>query len=210
MMSNKQRVIRRAPTKPWRNGPLSPPPFDPVITVAKRLRFQTATTLVNVNVSAVDLFDMVCVATSASAASQLFRSLRIREIEIWGPMPQALTPVTTSIEFYNDSGSNVGAPSKIVSDTSMGSMRAAHCRYRPPARSGPGLWLVPDSTGAVFTLNGPAGSVVDLSFTGTCQDENAPGTVTAVVAGATAGKLYIRALDSNGAKDLVPVSYSTI
>jgi hypothetical protein len=59
-------------------------------------------------------------------------------------------------------------------------------------------------------LTGPSGSVVDVHMSLILQDGETPSAVLAAVGGATIGKIYVRALDSNETGLLVPLSYPTI
>lgn len=207
---NKLRQANRQNNSQNRGIP-APPPFNATVVTHKRLRFEasSASPAGGTLISGEDLFDLFCMATSAIAAYQLYSAIRVRNIHIWGPMPASLAPVTCSIE-YLSTGSFLGQPAKIRSDTSMGSTKAAYVTYKPPAKSLLENW-VPAQTGTpLISLVFPANSVIDIELDLVLQNGESPVAVGAAVAGATVGKIYVRALDSNGSGLLPPVSYPTI
>jgi hypothetical protein len=200
---------------------LAVPPFNATFTAGKRLRFE-ASGAGTVPVTVQDLFDLFCMATSAIAAYRLFSGVRVRKVQAWGPMPASLVPTTVALEWANATNvaMSIGGPNRIVSDTSMGATRAAFVSGRPPAGSLASFWLsgVTPSSGVsptVFTLNLPSNTIVDLTLDFVLQNDldgasQQPQAVSAAVAGASTGEIYLRKLDSNGAGLLVPVSYVTI
>lgn len=186
-----------------------PPSFTPTYTLQHKYRFQASAVLMNVQITSRDFFDLLIVALTATTGVDLVTGFRIQNVEIWGPMAQALTPVTASIE-YPGFQSSVGSPTKIKSDTSMGATEVAHVKYPPPPGSAQSFWQNQNTTNVFLQLNGPSGSIVDITMAVVLQDGEAPVAPTAAIAGATPGQVYIRALDSNGAALLVPVSFPTI
>ncbi len=123
-------------------------------------------------------------------------------------MASDLKPVTTSV---NWTGINpVGVPSTLASDTSMGASLCAHVKSRPPRGSAAAMWLVIGSNSTVFELTAPANSIIDVDLDVVLNDGKGAQTVLAAVAGATAGVLYVRALNSNGSNNIPPLSYPTI
>lgn len=188
----------------------APPAFNATVIARKRLRFSGTAASGNTPVTFQDIYDLLVVATGATSATQLFSGARVRNVSIWGPMSATLAPVTCAIE-YPPIGAFPGQPSRIKSDTSMGSTRAAYVSFRPPVDSVAARWLPAPNIGTVFlNLIYPAGSIIDIDLDLTLQNGETPQTVGAAVVGATAGKVYCRALDSNGGVNLVPVSYPTI
>jgi hypothetical protein len=208
--NNKSRQVNRQNNSQSRGIPC-PPPFNATLVTRKRLRFEasSASPAGGTALTSEDVFDLLCMATSATAAYQIMTGVKIRRISIWGPMAASLAPVTVSIE-YLATGSFLGQPTKIKSDTSMGATRAAYVSYAPPPKSLLDNW-VPSNTGvSLISLQFPANSIVDVEFDFVTQNGESPFPVGAVVAGATVGKVYCRALDSNGSGLLVPISYPTI
>jgi len=189
---------------------LHPPPFQSTIQFTKIYRFVASAALANEVVAISDLMDLVIVATSATTAVNLASAIKLAKVDIWGPMAQDLKPVTCSIEFPAVGTPGLGGPQRIWSDTSMGSSTAAYVSKRPPDRSPQAFWQGTYSNDVFIILNGPIGSVVDISMTSVVQNGESPQSPTAAVVGATPGQVYVRALDSLNNGLLVPQSYPTI
>ncbi len=206
-----QKQINRVPVRPRRKPKVDyyPPQIVPTLSFGHRFRFQSsAATTANITVK--DLGDLLCMATSATAAYQLANAVRIRSVEIWGPPSATLVPVTVSCEFSSTNIGSIG-PSRIVSDTSVGSARVAHIKAKPPMDSQASLWQVSTTTTTLFTLVLPAGAIVDIKYSLTMRDTANFTVVTGAVTGATTGVVYLRPLDSDIATPLIlPVSYISI
>jgi len=101
------------------------------------------------------------------------------------------TPASVSCQF-NGSGTGTGGDGKFHTDTSMG-IQPAHIMARPVKDSFPDLFQIVSGATA-FTLEGSAGTVVDVLFS--FQQVNLGAEVAAnAVVGATIGVLYWRGLD---------------
>jgi len=187
-------------------GLLAPPTFNAAVVIRKKLRF-VASGAGQANVTQQNILDLLCVATSATAAYRLMSAVRIRNITVWGPMSSSLVPVTVSVEYPNVS--YISGPTKIRSDSSMGATKAGLVIFPPPPDSMQVNWLADNSQIAAI-LQIVTGSVVDIDLDLVLQNGETPVAVSAAVAGATVGEIYCRALDSTGSKLLTPVSYPTI
>jgi len=188
---------------------LHPQPIQSTFVFSKVLRFQSSTSLSNVLITQQDLFDLLCYATSPTAAYQLVSGIKLLSVEMWGPMSSSLTPVTVSLE-YPQFSSSLGGITKVHSDVSMGSMASAHLRHAPEVGSAQSFWQTFGSAASEFILNGPSGTIVDVSLSFVVRNGETVQAVGGIVAGATTGQTYLRALDSNGSSLLAPVSYVTI
>lgn len=192
-----------------RGGSVHPQPFQPSFVLKKKIRFKAvaaATTTLTFN----DLYDLWCVAATTTSAYRIASAIRVRKIEIWGPMASDLVPVTVVVDWTGSTTSGSFGKSNRVSDTSMGSAEPAHLVTRPPPGSQIAQWLTGGSTTTICSLTYPLGSVIDLSYELVARDDGTAQSVASAVAGATVGANYIRALDSTSGTNLVPVSYSTI
>ncbi len=191
-----------------RNPPIPrPPPFQATLQTEHVFRFQS-TGAFNEQLTWLDAFDMFCVATGATAAYQLASAMKLKRVRMWGPPPQALTPTTISLQFP-ETNQIVSGPARIWSDTSMGATEVAHIDKAPPPGSSQSLWQSSNSQPFLYLI-GPAGCVIDIHVSLITQNGQTPVAVTAAVAGATVGRVYVRSLDSNGSNVLVPTSYPTI
>jgi len=211
MNNTKQRGGRNRQNNSQTRGIPAPPPFMAALVTRKRLRFEasSASPTTGTLLTSEDLFDLIVMATSATSAYQIMTGVRVRKIHVWGLMTASLTPVTVAIE-YLSTGSFLGQPSKIKSDTSMGATRAAYVSFAPPPKSLLENWVPANSAANLISLTFPANSIVDVEFDFVVQNGEAPQAVGAAVLGATVGKIYCRALDSNGSALLVPVQYPAI
>ncbi len=190
-------------------GSIHPQPFQPSFVLKKKIRFKAvaaATPTITYN----DLLDLWCVAATATSAYRLATAVRIRKIELWGPMASDLVPVTVSVDWSGSTTAGAYGKSNKVSDTSMGSSEPAHLVTRPPPQSQSSQWIQTTSAINMCSLAFPAGTVIDLSYDLVVRDDGTAQAVQSAVAGATVGVNYIRALDSTSATNIVPVSYSTI
>jgi len=191
---------------------LNPPTFNASKTISSRYRFESSSALVKVQITAEAVLDLLCMATGTTAAYQLCSSARVKSVKIWGPMASDLKPVTVAVEYVAyQGGGTTGSPTSRMSDTSMGSARAASVSFPPPPGSLASLWLSSVTAATpIFQLDGPANSVIDLVLEQQIRNDEGPQAVHTTVAGATVGTVYVRALDSDGSSLIVPVSYPTI
>jgi len=184
-----------------------PPPFSSTVQWAKRMRFSASTALVDELVYDDDILSLFQVATSATAAKSLIGSAKISSIEMWGPPAAVASTSTVSVEWF-PGVTGIGNPSKIVSDTSMGSTFCSHVKASPPKTALAGMWLAGNGN-QLISLNGPIGTVVDIVITFVLADGPAQLDTTFTITGATAGDVFVAPLDNTANKYLVPVSYAT-
>jgi len=205
--NTKRAVNRRARQNkaPEMGGPLRPPPFESTITFSKRFRFQASSALVDVSVSDSDVTRLLSVAQSPTQAFPIIGAAKIASVELWAP--PATTPTSCSVE-WAAGGQQIGAPQKIKSDTSMGATYCAHVLSKAPRGSPGSFWLFPNGD-EVFSLNGPVGTIVDLTVTFVLANGAPVASTPITISGATAGYLYLLSLDSGGSGFLIPVSYLT-
>lgn len=213
--SNKSRGARRRVTQNktpanGARGSAFPMQLPASIQIDKVIRFKASSALASAPVTATDVQDLLCVATGTTAAYRLSSAFKLRKIEAWAPPASDGSATILAVEDAVIS-SSFTAPSRRIEDVTMGQSRPAHVMWKPQADSLLGKWL--QSTvglSSLVELTGPAGTTFDVHLSLMLQDGEAPQAVTAAVAGATVGTLYIRSLNSNGSNNIPPVSYSTI
>lgn len=154
------------------------------------LRFR-ATAAFILGITFQNLLDTLLVATTAVAGTDLFQTVRVRRVRLWG-MPAIGAASTCSVEFSGVVAGIVGDQA-IHTDTSMG-VQPAHVDARPNLRSLASDFQV-SSAAVAFTISGPAGSVVDVDLSFRSQYGVVNSAVQNALVGATAGIQYLRGLD---------------
>ena len=203
MNNNKNVKSRRPRGGSFRRGLRgeAPPSIVGAIKGFRRQRWQATSALTNVSLTPDVLACSLSVAITATTANSVFSSTRLVAIEMWGP-PGTTTPATVSCEWQGATNFTVNT---IVSDTSIGATFPAHLRTVPP-ESLQKLWLDAGNTSAYAIVNGPSGTIIDVTFE-YVVDTAASGAATNsfTIAGSTPGRGFVRALDGAGGL-LLPVS----
>lgn len=165
-----------------------------------------------------DILDSFFVANAATSGLRIFSAVKIRKIEIWGPPGDGGSASTVSFTWYNEaSGQDVGAPSQVLTDTSVSPNDVPHLCVEPPKNSSAAMWLsTTANTDTLCAMILPFGSVVDIHLVGTIAEGAVGGgtpqnAVTRTVAGATAGVMYSSYMPpSVGATALTPIIGSVL
>lgn len=142
------------------------------------------------NITFQNILDTMLVATTATALSDVFQSVKIRHVEVFA-LPVVGGAASVSVEFSGVTAGAVG-DQKIHSDTSMG-IQPAHVLARPDRRALAGQYQLSSAANAI-TLACPAGSVIDIGLELVGQFGSNTAAQNAGVA-ATAGAFYLRGLD---------------
>lgn len=156
------------------------------VTHSRRLRWYFNTSINQQLITFRNICDSILVATSSTALYDLFQSVRVRAIEIWGPGATAAATNTIVVEF-------AGSDNRIHTDSSVGTAMPTHIFARPSPKSQPALWQIA-TFGNCFNVSGPAGAIIDLLV----DFRNLPSTALAGSAGSSAlttGATYYRGLD---------------
>jgi len=185
-----------------------PPQFGSTIQFSKRFRFVAGATLANDTVKDSDILQLLLVADTTTSAKSILGAAKLNAVEIWAPpAASASTPNTVSLEWVPTS--SVGAPAKIISDTSLGTAVAPHILARPPLTSVAGQWLA-NGGQAIMKLTAPEGSIVDVEVTLVLASGQPTASGAITVAGAMAGDVFLNVLDNSGTQELAPVSYASV
>ncbi len=206
---NKNRGRRnRKQNRQGRGSSSFPQQVASTVQIDKVIRFKASAALSSASVKVQDLVELLCVAATTTTAYKLAQRVRLRKIEAWAPPASDGSSVTLSVEdLLTISG--IASPSRITSDVTMGQSRPAHVVWTPRMDSALSKWL--STTGDVaLALTAPTGTTFDVHLSLALQDDGTGSSVTAAVAGATVGALYIRALNSTNANNIPPVSFATI
>jgi len=138
-----------------------------------------------------NLLDTMLVATTAIAGTNLFQTVRIRRVRVWG-IGAVGTATSVWVEFAGTTTGILGDQA-IHTDTSVG-VQPAYVDCRPNSKCLASEYQLSSAANAV-TISAPAGSVVDveLSFRSGFSSGNA--AVQNALVSATAGQQYLRGLD---------------
>jgi len=185
-----------------------PPQFDATITFSKRLRYVAGATLANDTVKDTDILQLILVADTTVSAKSIIGAAKVNHVEMWAPpAASASTPNTVALEWVPTSA--IGAPARIVSDTTLGTAAPPHIYARPPPSSVAGQWLA-NGNQAIMKLTGPEGLIVDIDVTFVLASGAPLATGAVTVVAATAGDVFMNVLDYSGTQELAPVSYASV
>ena len=186
-----------------------PPPITPEFRVLSTLRFRASALLNNVLITQTDILDLFCMATAANAAYRVMAAARVRSIEVWAPAAAAGV-ATVAVEWSGTPG-NMTGPKQLITDTTLGSARPAHVKTRAPRDSIAAMWFFDGATGgAIIVLDSPQEAIIDFTCEFIVRNSEGAVAVTAALAAATVGKMYVRRLDSTSSSLLVPIAMDTI
>lgn len=163
-----------------------------VIQTPMRLRFKCVTATTS-TITWANLLDTVIMATTSTAAADVFYSVRLHSVEVW--LPPSAGGAATNIEcgLAFDSPSQGDQRLWVISSGPNG----GYCKCVPSKRSLNGLtWQDSSSVGA-FTLNNcPVGALFSLNVT--FRSRMGPGSAQIAAqagSGMTAGTIYFRGMD---------------
>lgn len=160
-----------------------------VITHVTTLRYRSIAAAV-VPISFQNLLDTYLIAQTAIAGNDVFQTVKVKSVKLWA-VPVIGGTTTVSCEFGGTTTGIVG-DQKVHSDMSMG-IEPAHVVARPSPQALASDYQI--SSGAIaFTLNVPAGAVIDVEVQFRGQFAAAVAAQNALV-GATPGAFYLRGLD---------------
>ncbi len=137
------------------------------------------------------------VATAATTSVVLSNAVRLKKVEIWGPVATAGTPVTAAIDWNTSSTTlNLFSPGSAVSDSSVSFDRPAFVTAKPPQESSSAKWQSALSDVTVVTIACPAGSILDFHLNFVINDNGAP-VAGPTLSGATLGQIYHPIVNTN-------------
>jgi len=194
---------RQNPKKPQRkNGGSTgevffhPPPI-PSYTLQHRcrMRFIVIATLAGQSITWSNLIDTIGFVASATSGYNVFREVKVNEIEVWDIAANQGAVSTISV-LWNENDSNQAGDGRLVSDMSLGVV-PAHVRTRPTKNSLSSKWHIgfgPNTVNA-FQISASGGCVidVDLSYRGNGTGQ-VNGEALALVGGIV-GATFWRGLD---------------
>lgn len=141
-------------------------------------------------------------ASAAAQAYQIADVVRLRAVELWSIVTDG--SINTIDLEYVWSANEVLGNSVIHSDTSLGTSQPAHIYAKPPRHSLASFTQSTSNADIAFKMNLPAGAIIDVHLTYSLRDSAGVQAVTGAIAGATAGTMYIRALNSSVSTSTLP------
>jgi len=152
------------------------------------LRFTVKADALETPITFDNLLDCILVADTAIHGFQLFDTVKIKFMELWG-MAALGSPSTVGLQFFTTGTGDLDQHT----DTSLG-VKPAYVRAGPSSKSLASFWSGPGGVQA-FLLTAPAGSIIDLHVVYRTSTST-PTAVTNPLVGAVPGEIYFRGLDA--------------
>jgi len=201
MSQNQQRKTKKKQKKVQKqmtlnSGPFSHPRQIPNYNLKHRcrMRFLVSATLTAQQISWNNLIDTVNFVTAAVSLYNIFRSVKINEIEIWDT--SALGAASSLALLWNESDTNLSGDQKMVTDISMGVV-PAHIRSKPPIGTLSREWHIgagPNTTNA-FAIWTSASAVVDVDLSFKSGTTGVSNGANVACVGGIIGAVAFRGLD---------------
>jgi len=183
--------------------------YNPTFTMVHKYRFRytpASGAAASYLITPAKLCSLWTIATSTTQVTQIFESVRILKVKMWGTPPQNGTTTSCSINF---AGGTLGfqGPNKKISADTMGMSSPAYISLTPDKDSYPDLWQIGDvsiSTTQYFTIyidpNGVSNQTYIIDITCALRqttDGRTSGNNIAITGPAVVGGFYYLALDNN-------------
>lgn len=176
-----------------------PPQYIANVVTTKTWRFCPTVTGAY-TITAAKLCGLLSYASTTTAIHQVYESVRIHYIRVWGAAGSTTAVGSVSVTYFGQNLGSAGANSTI-SDTTVGATRVAAIHAPPPRDSQAAQWQSGQTnvgTVNLFEVNCPAGGVIDVHLSmkvshnlRTVGTNNATLGIAGVV-----GQLYYLALDN--------------
>jgi len=199
-----------------RRSPLWPPPMVSTIqrrNIARWTFTNSAGTQASLaTVTVANLADIYCFATAANVAYRLWNSaIRLRRVSIWGAPSSTGAATTCSVDFLGVSAGSAGT-SQRRTDVATGTAQGPVVHARPPKSTQTGMWQASSSTSSLFAFQCTAGSIVEVEFDGTNNEEGQAQQTTTAPAAGSAGQTYMGSLTTGlpAATGQTPVGFQAL
>ncbi len=165
------------------------PPLRTGAIGQRAIRWSSAGALTNQSITFENLVQTVMVATTATSATSIFSSVKLRSVEIWGTSNAVGTSATVSCKLDSTNALTGGIS---VSDTCLSPFEYAHIKLVPPSGSVQSFWIdgASAATTTCFKISVPANAVIEIVLDYVLNWADTAST-TRTVAGATAGVVYV-------------------
>jgi len=186
-----------------------PPPYTPTTTVSRKFRFYANITgggvVTTYIINAPKLCALQSFAVTTTSLVQMYETVKVKSIKVWGSPPQNGLACSCRIEFAG-AGYGIQGANRSVSDYSMGMTKPAYCKLTPDPTSQAAQWQN-GGTGNndnlfSITIN-PQGLntvafIIDVSLElRISTDQRTTLNTTTITGPAVASGIYYLALDNN-------------
>ncbi len=215
-MSNLKKMKSRKGRKPSKVIPNRPPQYEASVTFGRKFRFSCSTAATTSSITRAQLLDLIVLNAAANTNYRMIDAIKVNRIRIWGQPPGnagagVLAPV--AVQWLSENG-----PTKLISDSGIGSTLGARIDSRPPPMSLASFWSLTGTGEAVtlFVISANAGDIVDLDCSVRFQNQSltAAGaeavTTVASTAAGSVGVVYYLSLDLNTTAKFPPVNCKTL
>jgi len=194
MPRSKKIRSRRVKSRRGAHG-INPATNQPMVLLRKTFRFQCGTAG-NYTITGTNLSTLVGVGTGSSM-SGLFSRVKLRSVEMWGPVSSTLVPVTITCSLTGTVASYGGAAGSGLeySDTAMSDSAPAHLYVLPRTDEDAGDWHSSNDTDTLATLTCTVGTLVDITLDAVIDSGGPFATYTG--AALAAGAIYWGNLDGH-------------
>jgi hypothetical protein len=189
--------------------PPMPPPYTPTTTVQRKFRFYANITgggsVTTYILNAPKLCALQSFALTTTSLVQLYETVRIKSVKVWGSPPQNGLACSARVEFAG-AALGIQGDNRSVSDYSMGMTKPAYVSCRPHPTSQAAQWQTGVTTNSSnlfsITLNpqslNTVAFIIDVSLElRISSDQRTTLNVTTVAGPATVSGIYYLALDNN-------------
>jgi len=171
------------------SSPTIPRLMSPQLTHETRCRFLCTMNITGVNISFAQLLNTYLFASSAVQGYQVFKSVRIKFIEVWSPPTTPTSNAPAIIQFF---GSGTSEGDALMHQCQSQGMSLGHMKVRPK-NSFQTLYR-DNSAGQAFQISCDVNTVIDLGLS--FRDiPNTAAVATAALVAATTGAMYFRGFD---------------
>ncbi len=204
--------MARGRKNPRSKDMLQPATVDQGMIVRRKVRFSNSNSsaaVINHRLQCRDFADNLCVGTSATTASQLAVSFRIRALKFWISSYASTAPGSFGLQFLvNNTYVTPGGSQRSFSVACVSNSIPAYLEVKPLKTELAGQWLnaFAATPNRLLDLNVGAGTVVlcELDIEYVLNQNQTGQAVSAAVSGASIGQIYTRALDSASGTNLWP------
>ncbi len=135
-----------------------------------------------------------------TSGALLVSTFKITHLEMWSPPASVGSSVSMSMSW----GGFNNSPNIEYTDTSVSQAIPAHISCRPPVNSLASFWQTTGNSTALFIINCPVSTIIDITLEYLYVDSSAALTTVSLVT-AVIGQMYYLTLDNSSSHVITPV-----